>query len=73
MTDDVKKRLIQSKTESVIIPGGCTKYIQAPHVVWDKPFKGKIQDFYDDWLANANHEFTVAAGCSKRGKTSQVK
>ena len=40
MTDDVKKRLIQSKTESVIIPGGCTKYVQAPHVVWNKSFNG---------------------------------
>ena len=50
---------IQSKTESVIIPGGCTKYIKAPDVVWNNPFKGKIRDFYDDWLANANHKFTV--------------
>ena len=39
MTDNVKKRLIQSKIESVIIPDGCTEYIQAPDVVWNKPFK----------------------------------
>ena len=24
----------------------------------DKPFKGKIQEFYHDWLANGKHEYT---------------
>ena len=43
LTDDVKKSLTNSKIESVIIPGGCTKYIQAPDVAWNKSFKGKIQ------------------------------
>ena len=60
LTDNVKRLLTKSKIESVIIPGGCTKYIQAPDVVWNKPFKGKIQEFYDDWLANGKHEFTDA-------------
>ena len=60
LTDDVKKSLTKSKTESVIIPGGCTKYIQAPDAVWNKPFKGKIQEFYDDWLTNEKHEYTDA-------------
>ena len=58
LTDDVKKSLTKSKIESVIIPGGCTKYIQAADVVWNKSFKGKIQEFYDDWLANGKHEYT---------------
>ena len=52
--------LTKSKIESDIIPGGCTKYIQAPDVVWNKPFKGNIQEFYDDWLANGKHEYTDA-------------
>ena len=34
LRDDVKKSLTKSKIESVTIPGGCTKYIQAPDVVW---------------------------------------
>ena len=33
LTDDVKKSLIKSKIESVIVLGGCTKYNQAPDVV----------------------------------------
>ena len=60
LTDDVKKSLTKSKIESVIIPGGCTEYIQALDVVWNKPFKGKIQEFYDYWLANGKHEYRDA-------------
>ena len=60
LTDDVKKSLTKSKIESAIVPGGCAKYIQAPDVVWNKPFKGKIQEYYDDWLANGKHEYTNA-------------
>ena len=60
LTDDVKKELTKSKFESVIVPGGCTKYIQAPDVMWNKPFKGCIQELYDDWLANGKHQYTDA-------------
>ena len=60
LTDDVNKSLTKPKIESVIILGGCTKYIQAPDVVWNKPFKGKIQEFYDNWLADGKHEYTNA-------------
>ena len=33
------------------------KYI---HLAWNKPFKAKIQEFYDDWLANGVHKYTAA-------------
>ena len=61
MTDKVKRKLVNAKVESVIVPGGCTKYIQAPDLVWNKPFKARIREFYDDWLANAKHQF-IAVG-----------
>ena len=48
LTDNVKKASTKSKIETVIVPGGCTKYIQAPDVAWNKPFKGRIEEFYDD-------------------------
>ena len=28
--------------------------------MWNKPCKGKIQEFYDDWLVNGKHEYTDA-------------
>ena len=47
-------------TESLIVSGGCINYIQAPDLVWKKPFKAKIQEFYNDRLANGVHEYTTA-------------
>ena len=41
-TDSVKKDLKEMNVDSVIIPGGCTKYIQAPDVCWNKPFKVRM-------------------------------
>ena len=34
----------------VFVPGGCTKYIQAPDVSWNKPFKAYCTERYDEWL-----------------------
>ena len=60
LTDNAKKVLTKSKIETVIVPGACTKYIQAPDVVWNKPFKGRSEQFYDDWLTNKKHEYKDA-------------
>ena len=60
LTNPVKNLLKETNTESVIVPGGCTKYIQAPDVVWNKPFKSRIAKFYDEWLANGVHQYTEA-------------
>ena len=60
LTGNVKKALTKSKIETVIIPEGCTKYIQARDVVWKKPFKGRIEEFYDDWFANGKHKYKDA-------------
>ena len=60
MTDKVKAKVVNAKVESVIVPGGYTKYIQAPDLVWNKPFKARIQEFFDDCLANAKHQCTPA-------------
>ena len=43
----------------MIIPGGCTKYTEAPDM-WNNPFKGRIEEFYNDWLANGKHKYTDA-------------
>ena len=61
ITDDIKRKLTTSKIELLIVPGSCTKYIQVPDLVWNKPFKAKIQAFYNDWLANGLHEYTTAS------------
>ena len=53
ITDDIKRKLTTSKIELL------SKYIQAPDLVWNKPFKAKIQAFYNDWLAHGVHEYTT--------------
>ena len=57
---DFKQELNDYKIDSVLIPGGCTKYIQAPDICWNKPFKGLVTKKYDEWIANGVHEHTKA-------------
>ena len=59
MTEDVRKLLRQMKTDDALIPGGCTKYVQAPDVVWNKPFKGHMMESYDEWLASGVHHIST--------------
>ena len=58
--DSVKRQLKDANTRAAYIPGGCTKYIQAPDVMWNAPFKAYIGEYYDEWMANGIHEFTEA-------------
>ena len=58
MTADVRKLLKQMKTDDALILGGCTKYVQAPNVVWNKPSKGHIMESYDEWLTSGVHQYT---------------
>ena len=60
MTDKIRRKLVNAKVESVIVRGGCTRHIQAPDLVWKKPFKARIEELCNDWLANAKHQFTPA-------------
>ena len=38
MEDKITESLKSKKVDRVIVPGGCTKYIKAPDVSWNKPF-----------------------------------
>ena len=58
MTDSVKKRFKEMNADSVIIPGGCTKYIQTPDVCWNKSFKARMTKLYDQLLCEGVHQFT---------------
>ena len=43
-------------SNALIIDGG-TKYIQAPDVFYNKPFKTCVMEFYDEWLASGVHYY----------------
>ena len=60
MMDSVKEVVKTSNSDLVIVPGGCTKYIQAPDICWNKPFKEFIGTKYDHWMDEGVHQYTEA-------------
>ena len=45
---------------TAVVPGWCTKYIQAPDVSWNKPFKQYLTEMYDEWMtADGNTQHTA--------------
>ena len=46
--DATKKQLKKVLIDIAVIPGGCTKFIQAPDVYWNAPFKVKVRQFYEN-------------------------
>ena len=60
MTDNVKQLLSSYKVDQALIPGGCTKYLQASNICWNSPFKAAVTEQYDEWLAEGIHEYTEA-------------
>ena len=59
--DSIKQELAHTKIDPIVVPGGCTKYIQAPDVAWNKPFKAKVivTEKYDAWIADGAHSFNL--------------
>ncbi len=60
ISDQTKEELRRLKIDSAVIPGGCTKFIQAPDVCWNGPFKARIREYYDEWLKSGGQELTAA-------------
>ena len=61
MEDSITESLKSKRIDPVIVPGGCTKYIQAPDICWNKPFKASCTEKYDEWLGTVGiHEETPA-------------
>lgn len=61
MEDSVPQSLRSRKVVVVIVPGGCAKYIQAPDVLSNKPFKAACTEKYDNWIGEVGiHSETPA-------------
>uniref|UniRef100_A0A183BK65 HTH CENPB-type domain-containing protein n=1 Tax=Globodera pallida TaxID=36090 RepID=A0A183BK65_GLOPA len=59
------KVLKELGVEAAYIPGGCTKFVQAPDVCWNKPFKERIRHYYSLWITNGDRQEYTAAGNPK--------
>ena len=60
ISDSVRDKLKAFNVDAVVVPGGCTKYIQAPDVSWNKPFKAAVTEKYGEWLAKSVNDLTPA-------------
>jgi len=61
--DSTKMELGNCYLLTAVIPGGCTKYIQAPDLSWNKPFKAQVTEFYDSWISgDQDKEYTKGGG-----------
>ena len=54
----MRKDLKGMNVDSVIIPGGCTKYIQAPDVCLNKPYKARMTKLYNQWHSESVHQYS---------------
>ena len=45
-----------------IVPGSCTKYIQAGDVYINKPFKERMTEKYDEWLTTGKRDEFIGGG-----------
>lgn len=58
------------RIDTSIVPGGCTKFIQAADVVWNASFKSHMHKLYDDWIADpSKHEFTKGGNMKAPART----
>lgn len=45
-------------TDMAVIPGGCTSKLQPADVSWNRPFKARLAELYDEWLFSGTVEQT---------------
>lgn len=58
-SEATRAEVLRMGLHTAIVPGGCTKFIQAADVVWNACFKGHLRSIYDSWLAEpAGHQYT---------------
>ena len=56
--DSTKQLASRLNTDMAVIPGGCTSLIQAPDVSWNKPFKDRYRELYEEWMRGTEKEYT---------------
>ena len=73
LSEATKAYFASFNSQMFVIPGSCTKYIQAPDVSWNKPFKANLTDSYDKWLGgNVNKNYTRGGNLKAPPKPSLI-
>ena len=68
----VQASLKAKKINTVLASNSCTKYIQAPDVRWNKPFKAICTEKYNEWLKTVGVHQETDAGNLKPPPHSTV-
>lgn len=71
LTEGVKKKLMDNRTELVVIPGGMTSQLQPLDVCLNKPFKAHVRRLYNEWMASDTVALTPS-GRLKRASPSML-
>ena len=59
LTQSVKSSVKTTyNTDMAVIPGGCISKLQPADVSWNRPFKARLSELYDEWLFNRPVENT---------------
>uniref|UniRef100_A0A8R1DQJ4 HTH CENPB-type domain-containing protein n=1 Tax=Caenorhabditis japonica TaxID=281687 RepID=A0A8R1DQJ4_CAEJA len=58
LSAETKRKLKELRIDTAVIPGGTTKFIQAPDVYWNAPFKAHIRRQYEDYMVHGQKSFT---------------
>lgn len=71
LTPDVKQFLrMKYNSDLAVIPGGCTSKLQPADVSWNKPFKERVAELYDEWLFSGPVEKTKSG--NRRAPSKQL-
>lgn len=58
-SEATRAELCRLKIDTAVVPGGCTKFIQAAEVAWSACFKAHLRSYYDLCLSQPSvHEYT---------------
>ena len=59
LTDGVKKAVKTTfNSDLCVIPSGCTSKLQPADVSWNRSFKARIAELYDEWVFSGPIELT---------------
>ena len=69
ISKEMKAYIKQLRIDVIVVPGGCTKFLQTLDVSCNKPFKESIGESYDNWMLNGEKTFTKSGNIQAASKT----